>query len=720
MQVKQPVAATVKKKSLAPEKIFRIQIFIILGLSIMLYANTMLNKFTLDDTLIITQNKFTKMGLKGIGKIMTNDAFVGFFGENKNLLPGGRYRPLSQVIFSIEYQFTGLNPFLGHLINMLTYAGLCVIVLLLLNKLLSKTSISNSKLTILNIPLTLPFLAALLFAAHPLHTEAVANIKGLDEVLCMLLSVCTLLFSVNYIDTKKIFYLPLILVFFLLAILTKENAITFIAIIPLTLYFFRKVSVKEQAFVLLPIFLGTIVYFFIRYKALGFIFGHMATEKELLNNPFLVSSVSDKYATIMLTWGKYLLLLLFPYNLTHDYYPKQIPIIGWGDLRAIIPLLIFAGITIYALRTFFIKKNQPLSSNSKIISYAILFYLITFSIGSNLIFNIGAFMNERFIFVSLLGFSLILALYLIKLSQKNLKLVDGILLVVLLFYSAKTISRNMTWKDDYTLFTTDVNTSSNSAKCNVSAGGMYYEKAKTEKDSIKKNEMLNTALGYLNKGVELHPQYHAGWMLLGNVYLEMKDYGQSKMCYESLLKFSPTHPDALNNLLFVAQQTDKKDQIKLSIESFRLLNKYKPDNPDYLYQYASVLAKSGKTDTALVILNKLITDNAKNFNAYNKLGEIYGRYIHDMNRSLSYLFKAYSIKSDDASILENLGVAHGIIGKYPESVEYFKKALKAKPDNAQVLRNLAGTYRNMGNTELANKALTDAKEMDKKKPEMPK
>ena len=91
-----------------------------------------------------------------------------------------------------------------------------------------------------------------------------------------------------------------------------------------------------------------------------------------------------------------------------------------------------------------------------------------------------------------------------------------------------------------------------------------------------------------------------------------------------------------------------------------------------------------------------------------------------MNRSLSYLFKAYSIKSDDASILENLGVAHGIIGKYPESVEYFKKALKAKPDNAQVLRNLAGTYRNMGNTELANKALTDAKEMDKKKPEMPK
>ena len=113
-QVKQIITPAPKNSKYSPTEIFRMQIIIIGLLAALLYGNTLFNKYSLDDTLIITQNKFTKMGLKGIGKIMSHDAFVGFFGENKNLLPGGRYRPVSQVIFAVEYQFAGLSPFLGH------------------------------------------------------------------------------------------------------------------------------------------------------------------------------------------------------------------------------------------------------------------------------------------------------------------------------------------------------------------------------------------------------------------------------------------------------------------------------------------------------------------------------------------------------------------------------------------------------------------------------
>ena len=83
-------------------------------------------KYTLDDMLAITSNKYTKQGIKGVSQIMSHDAFDGFFGEKKNLLAGGRYRPLAQITFAVEYQFFGLNPFVGHLNNLLLYAFLVV------------------------------------------------------------------------------------------------------------------------------------------------------------------------------------------------------------------------------------------------------------------------------------------------------------------------------------------------------------------------------------------------------------------------------------------------------------------------------------------------------------------------------------------------------------------------------------------------------------------
>jgi len=87
------------------------------------------------------------------------------------------------------------------------------------------------------------------------------------------------------------------------------------------------------------------------------------------------------------------------------------------------------------------------------------------------IFNIGTFMNERFMFVPLLGFTIILAFVFKKLleNKKTQNTIVSFLLILALSFSIKTISRSFAWKDNYTLFTTDVKTSTNSAKVNVSA-----------------------------------------------------------------------------------------------------------------------------------------------------------------------------------------------------------------------------------------------------------
>ena len=85
--------------------------------------------------LMITENTFTLKGFNGIGDILTHDQFAGITGGNDNgIYKGGRYRPLSQVTFAVEYQLFGLKPFVGHLINILLYGFLAVLIFLLLQR----------------------------------------------------------------------------------------------------------------------------------------------------------------------------------------------------------------------------------------------------------------------------------------------------------------------------------------------------------------------------------------------------------------------------------------------------------------------------------------------------------------------------------------------------------------------------------------------------------
>ena len=708
-----------KNKSVFATNI-RLQALILFLFAILLYTNSIFefslndlqfhaHKYTLDDMLAITSNKYTKEGIKGIKDIMTHDAFDGFFGEKKNLLPGGRYRPLAQIMFAVEYEIFGLNPFVGHLINVLLYASMCVFLFYILRRLFKPYKSTQWYLS-------MPFLIAALFVAHPLHTEAVANIKGRDEIMSFFGSLATLWFTLKYIETRKNINLLWSLIFFLLAILSKENAITFFAVIPLTLFVFTESKFKDYLITITPLVVCIVVYFIIRKVALGFILSNNAEEKELLNNPFVNATTNEKYATIFYTWLIYIKLLIFPHPLTHDYYPKQIALISWDNIKAIGSLLVVFGLIAFAVKNIF-KKN--------LIAFSILFFFITFSIQSNLVFNIGAFMNERFMFAPLLGFCIVIAWFIniylskiIKDKEKYRQTVVFILIILFVGYSLKTFTRNFTWKDDFTLFTTDVNTSTNSAKCNVSAGGMWIEEANRQKDSIKRTEMLVKATGYLKKGMEIHPGHVAGWILLGNAYMFLKDYPLSRYYYENCLKINHSHGDALTNLKALAQNCINAKDYADAVKSYKTYLTYKPNDIDVLVQLSDQYPYIGRADTSIIILNDVIAKDPKNYTAFNILGKIYGQYFNNLDKSIEYLDKSIEIKPDDPSTLENLGVANGIKKDYDKSISYFKKAIKFKPNNAQLYTNLGNSYMQKGDKVNANLCFAKAKEItekDKKK-----
>ncbi|MCK5171080.1 MAG: hypothetical protein KAQ75_14475, partial [Bacteroidales bacterium] len=184
--------------------------------------------------------------------------------------------------------------FISHFINVLLFALTGFVLLVLLEKLfvnfLAKTWYSS-----------IPFLATLIFIAHPIHTEVVANIKGRDEILSLLGALSAMYFIFQYFDKKKSYFLIISFVFFLTGLFSKEIAVTFLAIIPVSIYFSNrdKNPFKNIIVSLIPLSLAAFVYFIVRHKVLGDL--SFEPSSELMNNSFLGMSFLDKYATIFYT-----------------------------------------------------------------------------------------------------------------------------------------------------------------------------------------------------------------------------------------------------------------------------------------------------------------------------------------------------------------------------------------------------------------------------------
>lgn len=496
---------------------------VLLLLPFALYAASLSFEYVLDDKIVITDNAFVKKGLSGISDIFKTDSFEGYFGEQKNILAGGRYRPLSIVTFAIEYEFFGLNPLIGHLVNILLYtlSGLLLYQILLL---LIPPLKGNRWF------LSLPFIASLLFVLHPVHTEVVANIKGRDEILALMFSFLALYFSIRSVKSRQLLNLIGASLALLLGMLAKENALTWLAIIPLSMYFFTKSTWGQIGKVLAVLMATVIIYFMIRYNAIGHFISSGEESTDIMNNPFYGLDAGEKAATILYTLGMYVKLLLYPHPLTHDYYPYQIPIISFTDWRALLALLIHLGLGVYALLG--LKRKS-------IVSYGILFYFITLSIVSNVFINVGTTMNERFIYMPSVGLCIILAYFIArwlpaKLNEKpnEINVISvGLLGILILGYGTKVLDRVPDWKNPLTLNSAAVTYSPNSARANCFMGVAIFEDYKKVTDRNQKLALLNDVTYYIDRSLEIYPAYGSALTMKSGVLAEhyKMDYDIDKL-----------------------------------------------------------------------------------------------------------------------------------------------------------------------------------------------
>ncbi|MDR2009823.1 MAG: tetratricopeptide repeat protein [Bacteroidales bacterium] len=659
-----------------------------------LYSNTLKNDYALDDAIVITSNSFTQKGIKGIPDIFKYDTFVGFWltnsegktadqiQEEKKLVAGGRYRPLSLATFAIEIELFGKNikennntfkgcPTISHFVNIILYLLTTLLLLKILYRLFPPDTEKKWYLTF-------PFIVSLLFIAHPIHTEAVANIKGRDEIMTLLGSLGALWFTLKYFDTDKKYNLLLSGLCMFLGLLSKENTITFLAIIPITIYYFVHKKLKKNLISMIPLIAASFIFLIIRAKILGIGAYDQQITPEIMNNPFLDATTGEKYATIFYTLWFYIRLLFFPHPLTYDYYPKQIEIINWTSPAAFIPLIIYLIMGIYAIYGL-VKKRD-------VISYSIWFYLLPLSIVSNIFFPVGTFMNERFVFISSIGFCIFIGWLIYKYIPKIIKnpktsnyFISFITILILCLYSVKTISRNKAWKNDLILFTTDVKVSSNSAKSNCSAGGKLLEKAMTPE--VKENkelhdELCKQAIQYLLRSIEIYPEYTDALNLLGNAYFEYNyDICRSLQYYTKIFKLRPYHDISYNN-----------SKIVISNSINLLNNNYAQCTPQEL----------------LEICNQLLEVQPQFGEVYYLKGVLYGRFLENINASIENLEIANSMNFEkNSEFYKDIGVAYGLSGNYNQALKYLLEAIKLDPEDYKTYINIGITYQQLGDMQNA-------------------
>ena len=515
-------------------------------LGFLLYANSLQNEYALDDAIVIEQNEFVQEGVAGFEGILKYDTFRGFFkdpGKDK-LVSGGRYRPLTLLMFAVEIELFGeKQAFWGHLINCLFFGLTAFLLYLLIFRMLQPPKGTEFASWV-------ALAATLLFVVHPIHTEAVANIKGRDEILSLLGGLGAMYAVFRLADGgRKAGWLFAAFLALLVGLFSKEHVITLVLIIPLALWYFRKLPVTDLAVNSIPLVLAAAAYLLVRGAILGWELGE--PPRELMNNPFLVMmdgrmvdmSFGEKYATIMHTLGMYLKLLVFPHPLTHDYYPRHIEIMSFGDWSVLLSLLLHLGLVIAAIRSLITRS---------VWGFGIWFYLLSLSIVSNIVFPVGTNMSERFVYLPSVGFCLSVAaiLYVFvkpkwKLAGLNRSLIG--LGVVAIAFGVLTFLRNPVWKDDQTLFSTDVQVSANSAKVQTSYGGSLIEQADELAQGPERTVLLDQALVHLNKAVEIHPYFKNPWHLMGNAYIYKGSYQQAVQHYERAITLDPGFLEAITN-----------------------------------------------------------------------------------------------------------------------------------------------------------------------------
>jgi len=559
---------------------------------VIVYFNSLSNGFVFDDRGTIVENKF-------ITNIIAN--LPSFFNSSYFRIAEleATYRPVATLSYHLLYAIFELDP-LGYHLSSLILHILNVILIYALMNVIQENKISS-------------LVAGLIFACHPVLTEAVNGVSFNEDLLATFFFLLSfiLYLKLNPREKFKAGLFILSLFFYLLGLLSKEMAITLPVIILFYDIFIRQsrgadgfvhqiIQTLKQRIILYLGYAAVSIF----YLILNFVIITKSTEGE----KFTFGGIGERLLYLPLHIFNFIRLAILPINLSVDYgfsYPTN-----FFELYNLIAVIGVGGLVM--LSTVVYKRQRNLF-------FGIWWFLLTLFPVYNLI-KIFNPLADRYLYLPLVGFCMVLSLLITDLIPGRLNLATrssniamlsliGILLVT---YSGATIARNRDWKGGFSLWSKTLQTNPNSAVAYGNLGRAYLDEGQLNEAinafqaalqlrprsykahynlglACEKKGLIQEAILHYENSLNLKPDYADAHFNLGNIYKQQGLWDKAIIAYRKVIEIDPADIQARNNLgVAYAMQGKLEDAIK-SWESVLVIDPNNHSSADNIKKAKEIL-----------------------------------------------------------------------------------------------------------------------------------
>lgn len=607
-----------------------------------LYLNTAGNDFVFDDLDVVARNPAARDPSE-LRTIAMSHYWAGARPE------GNLYRPLTIWSFALNHAVTGPGPAGYHVTNALLHGGVSALASLLA--------------AALGIGTGGALVTGLLFAAHPVHVEAVAPVVGRSEILAALGALGAWLLHLAAAGPlrpegpapaagARRLRAAASAALFAAALLSKEHA----AVLP-ALALAADASLGGRArlrrtlpsLLLLAAVLGT--WLAVRAAVVGGASGEAAA------GVFDGVGAAERILTAVGVLGRYLVLTVVPWRLSADYSFHQIPLVASPSD----PLVLASA----AAHLLLAGAGIALAARRRISGVALLVYLGALFPVSNLAFSIGTVMAERLLYLPSVGACLLpaaLAADFPRLLRRRgaRRAAAAVLGAVIVLFGARVVVRNADWRDALTLFTATAAASPRSAKAHYNLGVALDERGD-----------LAGALESYGRAAEIKPDMVEARRNLGLALLRAGRPAEAAVHLAAAAGLDPSIPDLFSDLGIALHQTGRAEE---AAAAFRREIALRPEGARARYNLGSLLLEAGRPEEAL--------------------GE---------------LRSAAALAPQDPDAPAAMGLALAELGRHAEAAEALSRALGLDPSRTDLLVPLARAARAAGRADLELRAVERAR-----------
>jgi tetratricopeptide (TPR) repeat protein len=582
-----------------------------------------------------------------------------------------------------DYYIFGLRPWGFHLTKILFHMGSSLLVLLMASTIISRHGEANTK----TYKESVPFAAALLFATHPIHTEAVLGITEVSLAFFYLLS----FYLYVRADVTGRGVPVSSVVFFFVAALSKETALTMLILLIAYDYSFKRDSVlsfKPGTFYplvkrYLPYLVMAGIYLILRTNAIG----------GLIPSKAHAGLSGYKYfINVFPLFAQYLGKLILPVNLNAAYVFHPIhSLLEWKGIMAV-------AVTLCFILVLYLAKDR-----NRVVFFSLLLVVIPL-LPAFYIPALGEHtFADRYLYLPSAGFVIIISSGLCgiasldALRDRAVPIMLSVVLVITALYSAGTIKRNPVWKDSLTLWSDTVKKSPDSYGVHNNLGLAYSKKGMTDK-----------AIENYKKAIILKPHVADAYNNLGNAFDKQGRMDKAIENYKKAIILRPHVAGAHNNLGNAYYKQGRTDE---AIEEYKEALRLNPYYAKAHNNLGTAYGKMGLVDEAIEEYKEAINLNPGFADAHNNLGSTYAMQGR-MDEAIEEFKEALRLKPDHVKAHYNLGTVYHSQNLTDEAIEEYKEALRLNPDYAKAHNNLGYAYADQGRTDEAIEEYRVASRLD--------